>query len=150
MTRGQISTELLVIVAVVLAIFVPLLVAVYFKANEANAQIGSYQAELAVFRLAYLANSVGALGTETSVTTDVYIPPGVTNITVKGIEGGGEIIFKIQTTGGESELVEVIKYPIKDSPKYFSATQGWATFNISSHYDSSGQAVLEIDSVRGN
>jgi type II secretory pathway pseudopilin PulG len=149
MNRGQISTELLVIVAVVLAIFVPLLVAVYFKANEANAQIGSYQAELAVFRLAYLANSVGALGTETSVTTDVYIPPGVTNITIRGIEGGGEVIFKIQTTGGESELVEIIKYPIKDA-KYFSATQGWATFNISSHYDSStGEAVLEIDSVRG-
>jgi hypothetical protein len=55
--KGQVSTELLVIVALVLLIFIPLLVLVYMKANEASQQIGSYQAELAISRVASLANS---------------------------------------------------------------------------------------------
>ena len=67
--------------AMVLLIFIPLLVLVYFKANEANQQIASYQAELAVFRIAYLANSVGSLGTNTTVTTDIYIPQNIISFT---------------------------------------------------------------------
>ena len=59
MMKGQVSTELLVVVALVLLIFIPLLVLVYTKANEANQQIASYQAELSVSRIASLANSVG-------------------------------------------------------------------------------------------
>ena len=147
MAKGQVSTELLIIIGVVLLIFVPLLVMVYFKANEANTQIGSYQTELAVFRLAYLANSVGSLGTNTSITTDVYIPPGVTNITTRRVGNGGEVLFKVSTPAGESEVVEIVKFPI-DNPQTFSTSQGWARFTISSDFKN-GHAVLTIDSTRG-
>lgn len=145
--KGQISTELIVVVAVVLVIFLPLLVMVYFKANEANEQIGAYQAELAAFRLAYLANSVGSLGTNASITTDVYIPPGVTNITAKKVGKGGEIILKVQTPAGESEIVEVVKYPFVFEEKKFSASQGWARFTITSEYVG-GEAQLKIETTR--
>jgi type II secretory pathway pseudopilin PulG len=145
--KGQVSTELLIIIGIVLLIFVPLLVMVYFKTNEANTQIGSYQTELAVFRLAYLANSVGSLGTNSSITTDVYIPPGVTNISTRKIGNGGEVLFKVQTPAGESEVVEIVKYPIAN-PQTFITSQGWARFTISSNYEN-GQATLTIDSTRG-
>jgi hypothetical protein len=147
MAKGQVSTELLIIIGVVLLIFVPLLVMVYFKANEANTQIGSYQTELAVFRLAYLANSVGSLGTNTSITTDVYIPPGVTNIETRRIANGGEVLFKVATPAGESEVVEIVKYPIKN-PRNFTASQGWARFTIISELDKDGKAILTIESTR--
>ena len=63
--KGQLSIELIVIIGLVLVIFIPLLVMVYYKSNEANEEIALHQAELSVFRLAYLANSVGSLGTNT-------------------------------------------------------------------------------------
>jgi len=147
MAKGQVSTELLIIIGVVLLIFVPLLVMVYFKANEANDQIGTYQTELAVFRLAYLANSIGSLGTNSSITTDVYIPPGITSITTRRVANGGEMAFTVQTPAGESEIVEIIKYPI-ENPKSFRTSQGWARFTISSSFKN-GVARINIDSTRG-
>jgi len=141
-SRGQVSTELLVIVAVVLVIFIPLLVMVYFKSNEANAQIGSYQAELAVFRLAYLANSVGALGTDTSLTADIYIPKGVKEIRTGTVGKGGEITFVITTDAGDSEISEVMKYPVNNAT--FVSNQGWARFNMTSQYIN-GEARIRIE-----
>jgi hypothetical protein len=131
--KGQVSTELLVIIAVVLVIFIPILTMVYFKANDASAQIGSHQAELAVFRMAYLSNSVGSLGTNTSITTEVYIPAGVNRIEINNIGGGAEVVFKIDTPAGESEIVEIIKYPVENELS-MDATQGWARFEITSEY----------------
>lgn len=147
--RGQISTELLVVVSVVLVIFLPLLVMVYFQANEASAKLGSHQAELAVFRLAYLANSVGSLGTDTSITTDIFIPDGVTEIRMQRVGNGGEIIFKVQTPAGESEIVEVVKYPINTTDPQgdtFPVQQGWARFTITSKYN--GEAQIKFTSSR--
>lgn len=131
--KGQVSTELLVIIAVVLVIFIPILVMVYFKANDASAQISAHQAELAVFRMAYLANSVGSLGTNTSITTEVYIPQGVSRISIKNIGRGAEVVFTVDTPAGESEIVEIIKFPVKN-PDSFQVSQGWARFTITSEY----------------
>ena len=141
--KGQVSTELLVIIGVVLVIFIPILVMVYFKANDASAQIASHQAELAVFRLAYLSNSVGALGTNTSITTEVYIPQGVKRINISNIGGGAEVVFTIDTPSGESEIVEIIKYPVKKKVS-MDANQGWARFTITSEYVNN-DAVLSIE-----
>ena len=143
--KGQVSTELLIVVGVVLLIFIPILVLVYIKTNEANAQISSYQAELAVVRLAYLANSVGALGSNTSILAEVFIPQGVTSMETKSVHGGGEIIMRITSPDGESEIVEITKYPIANNQS-FSSASGWARFNITSSY-SGGEAKLIIDRV---
>jgi len=143
--KGQVSIELLIIVGVVLLIFIPILVLVYIKTNEANALISSYQAELAVVRLAYLANSVGALGSNTSILAEVFIPPGVRGMETKRVHGGGEIIMNITTPEGESEIVEITKYPIAN-PQSFPSSSGWARFNITSNY-SGGEGTLIINRV---
>lgn len=144
--KGQVSTELLVIIAVVLVIFIPLLVLAYVKSNETNQQISGYQAELVAFRLAYMANSVGALGSGTSISSDVYVPAGVTEFSTRSVGNGGEIVIKTNTPSGVTETAEVVRYPI-DNPKSFSTAQGWAKFNITSVY-SGGVAKVRIDTAR--
>ncbi len=143
--KGQVSTELLVIVGLVLLIFIPLLMLVYFKATEASEQIATYQAELLVFRLAYLSNSVGSLGTDTTVYTDLYIPQNIIYLETATIGNGGEVTLKLLTGEGESEIVEIVKYPISnpgtlaEGPAY-----GWARFRITSTYDEEGHGTIEI------
>lgn len=145
MKKGQVSTELLVIVGLVLLVFIPLLVLVYFKATEASDQIATYQAELLVFRLAYLSNSVGSLGTDTTVYTDLYIPQNIILLETSTIGNGGEITLRLATPNGESEIVEIVKYPISnegtlaEGPAY-----GWARFKISSTFDEEGRGTIEI------
>jgi len=134
--KGQVSTELLVIVGLVLLIFIPMLVLVYFKANEASEQIGTYQAELLVFKIAHTANSVGSLGTGSFMYTDLYIPQNVIYLKTATFGTGGEVALKLNTVEGESEIVEIVKYPLvnpgvlAEGPSY-----GWARFKIESIYE---------------
>lgn len=143
--KGQVSTELLVIVGLVLLIFIPLLVLVYFKANEANQQIASYQAELAVFRVAYLASSVGSLGTNTSVYTDVYIPKNIVELKTDSTVQGGEIVMTVDTPEGPSEIVEIVRYPVRSGPLADQSLAGtWIRLKITSEY-SGGLATIRIE-----
>jgi hypothetical protein len=134
--KGQVSTELLVIVGLILLIFIPLLVLVYVKANDANQQIASYQAELTVTRIASLANSVGSLGTETSVVTDVYLPPNMVELRTEASGRGGEIIMVVKTSDGESPIPDVIKYPLANPGQIVDsgAAGGRIKIEISSEY----------------
>ena len=145
--KGQVSTELLVIVALVLLIFIPLLVMVYFKANDTNQQIASYQAELAVFRVAYLANSVGSLGTNSSMYTDVYVPKSARMFGTNSTGQGGEIRMQVDTPSGPSDIVEVVRYPIAGAGVIVSApnTGGWIRLKISSEYSSNGIARVRVE-----
>jgi len=148
MMKGQVSTELLVIVALVLLVFIPLLVLVYFKANEANQQIASYQAELAVFRLASLANSVGSLGTNTSVQTDVFIPPNTVELktTTSPTGRGGEISLRVMTPEGVTDITQIVKYPIKNPRPLANETTagGWMRLKVSSEYvDNEATIIIE-------
>lgn len=146
--KGQISTELLVIVALVLLIFIPLLVLVYMKANEANQQIASYQAELAVTRVASLANAVGSLGTNTSVVTDVYLPQNMVSFKTVQSGRGGEVILTLQTPDGIKDTPEIIKFPL-DNPGTLaeaSAAGGWMKINITSVYKAN-EAHIRITRV---
>ncbi|NYZ74632.1 hypothetical protein H0O00_05790 [Candidatus Micrarchaeota archaeon] len=147
--KGQVSTELLVIVGLILLIFIPLLVLVYVKANEANQQIASYQAELTVTRIASLANSVGSLGTDTSVETDVYLPPNTINLTTVKSGHGGEIILYVSGPEGESPIADVIKYQISNPGLVVdsSAAGGRVKIKISSSGD---QASVRIEQAPNN
>lgn len=148
--RGQVSTELLMIIALILLIFIPLLVLVYVKAGEANQQIGSYQAELTVSRVASLANSVGSLGTDTSVITDVYIPPNTVSFETINTGGGGEIILRVETNEGPTEIVDIIRYPISNPDVIADdITAGsWIRVRISSDFDNvNNQAQITIEKM---
>ncbi|MEM4359764.1 MAG: hypothetical protein QXT45_04490 [Candidatus Bilamarchaeaceae archaeon] len=147
--RGQISTELLVIVGLVLVVFIPLLAMVYMKAGEAQNEMAAYQAQLVVFRLAYLANSVGSLGTDTTVYTDIYIPKNTMLLTARNVGSrGSEIQLRMQTDQGESELVEVVKYPLTaDAELARAPSYGWARFKITSVYEG-GTGKIRIERVK--
>jgi len=134
--KGQVSTELLVIVALVLLIFIPLLVLVYLKTSEANQQIASYQAELTVTRLASLANSVGSIGTNTSVVTDVYIPANTKYLETRQSGMGGEIVLRLSTPQGEQEPSDILKFPLSNPGKVVNATStgGCMKIRITSEY----------------
>ena len=146
MRKGQVSTELLIIVGLVLLVFIPLLVLVYFKATEAGEELAAYQAELLVFRLAYLSNSVGSLGTDTSISTDLYIPRNIVYLKTRKINKGGEVMLKLVTADGESEIVEVVKYPFAEDETELATgpAYGWARFKVESTYDDEGKCTIEI------
>lgn len=146
--KGQVSTELLIIVALVLLIFIPLLVLVYLKTNDANQQIASYQAELTVTRLASLANSVGSLGTNTTVVTDVYIPANTKYLETRQSGRGGEIILKLDTPQGEQEPSDILKYPLSNPGTVVDATGtgGWVKIRVSSEYVGN-EAHVSIEKV---
>lgn len=144
--KGQVSTELMVIIGLVLIIFIPMLVLVYFKANDSNQQIASYQAELAVFRLAYLSNSVGSLGSNASVSTDLFIPKNTISFSTRTSGKGGEIVLAIDTPQGPSEITEIVRYPLSNSEIADSVTAGsWVRLKISSEPSSAGVSRVKIE-----
>ena len=115
--KGQVSTEMLIIIGLVLIIFIPLLALVYGRTVEANNQVASYQAELAVSRIAYLANSVGSLGTSSTIYTDVYFPKNMRSFRVSNLGDASELILKFvpddkQTSQSSQDLVEIIRFPV--------------------------------------
>lgn len=147
--KGQVSTELLVIIGLVLLLFIPLLVLVYFKANESNQQVSAYQAQLATSRLAYLANSVGSLGSNTTVRTEVFIPKDTVSMELKNSGNGAEVILSLEDNYGKNDVVEIIRYPIKNPKQLAASTSsgGWMRVKISADY-SGGKGVVDI--VREN
>lgn len=147
--KGQVSTELLIIVALVLLIFIPLLVLVYLEANNANQQIASYEAEFSVSRIASLANSVGSLGTNTTVITDVFIPPNTIELRTSEAGRASELSLTLDTPQGPStSIVEIIKYPVKNPDKLADSSNagGWMRVRISSEYKE-GIAYVKIERV---
>lgn len=144
--KGQVSTELLIIIGVVLMIFVPILVLVYFKANDAPKQIELNQADLAVSRISSQANAVGSLGSDTTVRADIYVPKNTKFIETRTTANGGEIVMQIDTQYGTSDISSVVKYPIKNPQKIadINAGGGWIRLKITSVYEDN-QAKLLIE-----
>lgn len=141
--KGQVSTELLVIVGLILVVFIPLLVMVYFKSEEANQQIASYEAELAVSRLAYLANAVGSLGTNTSIYMDVYLPDDMASLTTSRVGNGGEIVMLMHTDQGNMEIVQVVEHRIRNPDTLAEEpSTGWMRVKITSVYEGGVAEVL--------
>ena len=133
--KGQLSIELIVIIGLVLVVFIPLLVMVYYKSNEANEEIALHQAELAVFRLAYLANSVGSLGTNTTLYADVYVPKNVGSIKITRVGSGGEITFVMNNANSKTnEISSIIKYKIDKDQTITPNAGGWMRFQIGSDW----------------
>ena len=144
--KGQVSTELMVIIGLVLIMFIPMLVLVYFKASDSNQQIASYQAELAVFRLAYLSNSVGSLGSNAAVSTDLFIPKNTISFETKTSGKGGEIVLTIDTPQGPTSITEIVKYPLSNSVIADSVTAGsWVRLKISSEPTTNSVSRIRIE-----
>ncbi len=129
-SKAQVSVELMVMIGAILAIFIPLLLHVYFRTNEANEQLMQIQAELASGRIANLINAVGNLGEGTSLIVEVFIPGNVKSVAIKNLGRGGEVVVKAQIQSGETDFVNVVRFPV-DELTIDKPLQGLKRFNIS-------------------
>ena len=128
--KGQVNTELLVIIGAIILFFIPILVTVYFKSAESNEQLSDFQTQLAVSRVAYLTNSVGNMGGDSSIIAEVFVPSNVKKIRFNPAGSGGEIIFEILKEGEISEVVEVVRFSI-DPLEIEPGESGYMRFRIS-------------------
>lgn len=139
-TKGQISIELIVVVAVVLAIFIPILITVYFKGLEIGEGISIAQARLAVSRLASLSNSIGNLGEDASAQAIIFIPNNMESLEFKNAPGGAgaEIVIKLETSAGLNEISEPVKFKFAEEASFADLSQGMMELKLSSN----GEKIL--------
>lgn len=81
--RGQAGTEFLMLFAVLSAAL--LVVSYLFYANF-QVQSASFQARIAVDRIADAVNAVAAQGAGSNKSISVYLPPRIVNLTARGRE----------------------------------------------------------------
>ena len=104
MKRGQVSTELLIIIGILLLLLVPLLFYSYNRANVAKEDIGIQKAEFAAQRLARLSDSIGYMGGASEIVDEIQLPPYVKSISVDPLTGH-DIIINMDSTTGTKEIV---------------------------------------------
>ena len=127
--KGQVSTELMIIIAAILVLFIPLLVITYFKTTEANEQIMQIQAQVIAIRLSELSNSVGSAGGSSAIIAEVFVPASVTGISVLSSENGGEIVVHSMTQNGKNDITGLVKFKLQNAEFPFSSP-GFVRFEI--------------------
>ncbi|MCK4319312.1 hypothetical protein KAW38_01950 [Candidatus Micrarchaeota archaeon] len=105
--KGQVSTELLLVVGFVLLLFIPLLFIMYQQTDALIEGFSYLHAHLAVHRLAYLINSVGYMGDGSSIVLTIYLPHNVESLEVRSsdLSAGSEVMVKLSK--GDSIAVPV-------------------------------------------
>ncbi len=109
--RGQVSTELLVIIGFMLLLLIPLLLYSYGRVNVANEDIAVQKAEFAANRLASLSDSVGYLGGEAAIVEEFEMPPNLKGITVSG----HDIVFLVESSSGAKQIVKTSAFILNSS-----------------------------------
>ena len=100
-TRGQMSTEILILVGMALFLLLPVLLYAYGRANVSGEDLSTQKAEFAAHRLASLADSVGYLGGGAKVIDEIEIPPYVKSVRVQG----RDIVIEMDSAGGRKQIV---------------------------------------------
>jgi uncharacterized protein (UPF0333 family) len=140
--KGQVSTELLITIGVILVLFIPLLFLIYFKAGEANEQIMQVQAQVIAIRLSELSNSIGNAGGNATIMAEVYIPSSVKNITIASFETGSEITVHSVTSNGPTDIPGLVKFKMKSAEFEFQSP-GLVRFDISN-----AEGTIEIKRLK--
>ncbi|MBI2675303.1 MAG: hypothetical protein HYX24_02505 [Candidatus Aenigmarchaeota archaeon] len=109
--KGQAATEMLAIVALVLAFLIPVWYYVSTLQASTAAELTQSYAESAVSRLAKAADSVFSQGKPAKIRMDVYIPKGVENISING----RNIIVALRTGQSISNFSETSISPLNGS-----------------------------------
>ncbi len=91
--RAQAGLEYLVIIALVLAILIPM---AYYAYEEYRVQADYAQADLAVQKIADAIDLVYSQGTGSQTVVEVYVPQRVESISL----AGREVLLKFRTSGG--------------------------------------------------
>jgi hypothetical protein len=133
--RGQISTELIVVIGMTLLIFTPILVTVYFKGVETSERLAAAQARLTVTRMASLADSIGNLGENASIVVDIFIPKDVIMMKFGNAKAGsgGAITIRLNTTEGIHEISEPVAFKFAEEKNFSGLVKGMMRLSISSN-----------------
>jgi len=107
--------ELLITLAFAMMMLIPIIVLVYLQTSSGSEQLSVDQAQQSVNRLKSTVDVVGAEGPPAKATINIIVPQRVTGITV-GCVGqhciGREIVFTVQSAGGETEIVATTLYNV--------------------------------------
>ncbi len=101
MKKGQISMELVVLLGFVLIFFIPLLLISQGKVRELNQELVTLQAQTAASRIASTVNSIGYMGTGSSMILDIYLPA----VAKVSFTEHGEIVVFVPSLMGDNEIV---------------------------------------------
>jgi hypothetical protein len=123
--KGQVSTELIAVIAFVLFLFIPALFFAYSKAGEITNELDVRKAYVSVERLSSLSNSVGYCGENSSIVAEIDVPANVEKIEFKSHADGGEVIAHLLDGG---EIVKPVSFRIEGD----SLTPGFYRIEISS------------------
>jgi len=111
--KGQVSTEMLALVGLMLFLLLPLLLYAYGKSNSTNEDISVQKAEFAAQRLSSAADSVGYLGGKAGVVEEIEIPPNVKSITLGANKH--DIVIEIDSSSGKKQIVKSSAFEIRAS-----------------------------------
>ncbi|MEM4348201.1 MAG: hypothetical protein QXN37_01385 [Candidatus Anstonellaceae archaeon] len=110
MQKGQISTETLALIGVILLLMIPFILYAIGKSNTAKEDFAVQKAEFAAQRLARLADSIGYLGGSSAIVEQIDVPPYVKSVRIGG--GGHDIIFEMDTSSGKKQIVRTTPFNI--------------------------------------
>jgi hypothetical protein len=106
--KAQVSTEILVLVGMVLVLLLPMLFYAHGKANVAKEDAAVQKAEFAAQRLASAVDSVGYLGGQTILVEEIEMPEYVTAFGVQG----KDVVFDMDSTTGKKQIVKSTAFKI--------------------------------------
>ena len=112
--RAQISTEVLILVGLMLALLVPLLIYSYNRAEIARGDLSVQKAEFAAERLAAVSNSVGYLGGATKMIEEIEMPQHMKRVYVNN----HDIVIEVYSSGGVKQIVKTTDFEL-ESPHGF-------------------------------
>ena len=116
MRKGQVSTELLVVIGFVVLLFIPLIMLVYYKTSELNRDIDGMQSRLLTSKLAFIANSLGYMGSGNALKSEFTLPDRVRTLEFRPLgAGGGEVLI---TLSDGSQVSQVTSFPFDSPAKY--------------------------------
>lgn len=101
--KGQISTEVLLIIGVMLLLLAPLLLYAFGRINVSNEDISVQKAEFAAHRLITAADAVGYLGGSAGIVEEIEVPANVVEVKVSG---SNDLVFVVDTSSGKRDIVK--------------------------------------------
>lgn len=102
-SRGQVSIEYMVIIGFVTIITIPLIIIYHTFVKDSREEISSNQILQLAKKIVDASESVYYHGEPSQTAIRVNVPDGITAV---DLSYGYELVFKIQTGGGSSDIVQ--------------------------------------------
>lgn len=106
--RGQVSNELLVVVAFILLLFIPLMFVMYLKLGDVTTDLSLLQMHFSVARIAYLINAIGYMGEGSAIITEIYVPENIKAISFNP----NEVVFTANVRGADNDVAQPTSFKI--------------------------------------